>query len=402
MSGATPSFLTPVSLEDFYATYWEKQPLHIARSDSMALINNDCLIDNNAIENLLATQSVYFPGVQVTRSDQAIDVRSYTDEQSRILPLRLFEHYSNGATIVLSQAQKLFTSLSSLCREVIRTMNMRCQTNIYLSPPGNQGFRAHYDTHDVFILQVSGKKTFNFYPSSVELPLPEESFDANRLEKSPIDESISLSAGDTLYIPRGVVHDAIADDKAPSIHVTLGVYPLLMRDVLQGSIQWLAEHDKRFRQSTNSVVSSTEDQCHGNLQQTLNTLVQQVQASLQNSDTLQRVLTRHYDELALNAAQDCTGRLLGKRIQQSTDNALDGFDSIILRKHMIISHETHGATLKIRTFGQTVEFSLPVSTLVKRLLEQGQIGNDELCGLQIDQRDAMINCLLKENLVELV
>ena len=32
------------------------------------------------------------------------------------------------------------------------------QINAYITPPENQGFAAHYDTHDVFVLQVSGSK----------------------------------------------------------------------------------------------------------------------------------------------------------------------------------------------------------------------------------------------------
>ncbi len=33
------------------------------------------------------------------------------------------------------------------------------QINAYLTPPGSQGFATHYDTHDVFVLQVDGRNT---------------------------------------------------------------------------------------------------------------------------------------------------------------------------------------------------------------------------------------------------
>jgi ribosomal protein L16 Arg81 hydroxylase len=37
-------------------------------------------------------------------------------------------------------------------------VNVPAQTNIYLSPPNAQGFGTHFDSHDVFVLQVAGSK----------------------------------------------------------------------------------------------------------------------------------------------------------------------------------------------------------------------------------------------------
>jgi ribosomal protein L16 Arg81 hydroxylase len=39
------------------------------------------------------------------------------------------------------------------------------QTNIYLTPASNQGFRTHYDNHDVMVVQVEGEKLWRFYNS---------------------------------------------------------------------------------------------------------------------------------------------------------------------------------------------------------------------------------------------
>ena len=110
MTDAELSILSPVSLATFFASYWEQQPLHIERSAAMASVS---LIDLPAIETLLSTQPVYFPGVQLTQSGKTIDVASYTDEQSMILPSRLFEYHADGATVVLSQAQKLVCTIGA-------------------------------------------------------------------------------------------------------------------------------------------------------------------------------------------------------------------------------------------------------------------------------------------------
>ena len=396
------SMLSPVSLATFFASYWEQQPLHIERSAVSALIE---LVDLPAIETLLSTQPVYFPGVQLTQSGKTIDVASYTDEQSAILPSRLLEYHAEGATIVLSQAQKLFPPLAHLCREVVRTLKMRCQANVYVSPPGNKGFNAHYDSHDVFILQVSGAKTFNFYPSTVELPCPEESFDATRLQPSPIDASVALSAGDTLYIPRGVVHDAVADSQAPSVHVTLGVYPMLMRDVLIESIHSLAQQDSRFRQSVDRFQYGAQSgeaqalQVNDSLHVNLQALAKQLQETMNTTDAMNQILANHYDELALNTTGDCTGGLTFGGNGVTADTSQQGGSRLNLREHTLISHERHGGDLKLRTFGQILEFSEPSSSVVEMLLEQRHLDLDQVTSLSSDQRDAMIRSLVQANLV---
>lgn len=391
-------------MSDFYAMYWEQQPLHIQRETG----DVGHYIDLAAIEALLSSQPVYFPGIQLTHSGHTIDVASYADEQNRILPLRLFEHYGKGATVVLSQAQKLFAPLNNLCREVMRTMKMRCQTNVYLSPPAHQGFNAHYDTHDVFIIQVSGAKTFNFYPSNVSLPCPEERFDPQTLAAMDVDESIHLTAGDTLYIPRGVVHDALADDSEPSIHITLGVYPVLARDMLQEAIQIMSEGDSRLRQSRQSISlpaenTDTGEEIQGDrLRQALGSLLQNVQTWLDDAESIRRIQSRFDDELALGALQDCQGLSSRASAAHSHEGKIPDIQAIHLRRDRLIDHEYCSGRLKIRTFGQILEFSEPIAHYIEKLLSTGELSGGELSGLQVEQRDAAIKPLLQANLVDLI
>jgi hypothetical protein len=63
-----------------------------------------------------------------------------------------------GATIILPQLHFRVPALATLCRLLERRFSQRFQADIYLTPPGAQGFGTHYDNHDVFILQVAGSK----------------------------------------------------------------------------------------------------------------------------------------------------------------------------------------------------------------------------------------------------
>ena len=387
MMSSSPAFLQPVSLDTFFSTYWEKQPLHIERNN--ASFNG--LLSTSDIENLLSTQPLYFPGVQLTQSGQSIDVASYADAQNQILPLRLLDLHNDGATIVISQAQKLLGPLSDLCRECLKHLQMRCQANVYLSAPGNQGFNAHYDTHDVFILQVSGSKTFNFYPSPLELPCPGEIFDATRLSPSPVDESISLSPGDTLYIPRGVVHDAIADQDSPSLHITLGVYPIIVADVLQEIVQRSTLENRCFRESfAQSAASSTG-------LDTVAVLVEQLGQSLRDPAFAQSIYSQLLDELALDTQQDCRGLL---QAQSSLAKPLEHIEKLTIRQNLLLNVEHSENGIKVRTFGQVFEFEEPVAGLVALLCERGSLDAGELDALEVDQREALVSRLVRENLIE--
>lgn len=396
MSATTLSFLAPLSLEAFFAEFWEQQPVHIARKEPC----HKALVDFSAIESLLSSQPLYYPGVQLTQSGLNIEASSYADAQNRILPLRLLELYKNGATIVLSRAHDLFPPLHELCREVMRTCKMRCQTNVYVSPPGKQGFNAHYDTHDVFILQVSGAKTFNFYPSSVVLPFPDERFDASTLLAEKIDESIALSAGDTLYIPRGVVHDAVADGMQSSIHITLGVYPVLMRDVLQEAVQKIAQSNPAFRKSLDSYRIASLEETSQDLSDMAASMMQEVADALREPELFQQISAGFYDELSLSALQKCDGVSLGSLSE--TPNATESRGSTIrLRQDMLIDFDSTAEGVKIRSFGQIIEFASPISDAVLTLLTQTELCIDDLDYLSDDQREAMIDRLLQENLAEI-
>ena len=54
------------------------------------------------------------------------------------------------------------------------------QINAYITPPENQGFAAHYDTHDVFVLQVAGSKRWTIHAPVLEHPLPGQTWEQRK------------------------------------------------------------------------------------------------------------------------------------------------------------------------------------------------------------------------------
>lgn len=372
------ALLAPIELSVFLSDYWEKQPLHISRSRPDYF---ESLLSVRAMEAVLSSRPLYFPDVQLTQSGQAISSSDYADAHDRILPLRLARFHAEGATLIMSRAQNLFPELSELCTEVARVFDARSQTNVYLSAPGKQGFNAHYDTHDVFILQVSGSKTFHFYPSSTHLPMTDESFDVERVTPAPKDDSVPLEAGDTLYIPRGMVHDAIADESSPSLHITLGIYPLLVKQLLQDVIQLAAENNVEFRRSLSGASMDTK-QLHSML------------AASVNDSTMQTAMSRFKDELALDLPQFAQGSLSAVKFN---DN-----QSVCLRANVVLNAEPVDQGIKLRLPGQIVIYEAHYQRIIELLLKHGKLDREDVSDLNDEQYRSAIERFHCDSLIEIV
>jgi ribosomal protein L16 Arg81 hydroxylase len=126
------------------------------------------------------------------------------------------------------------------------------QINAYVTPPQNRGFAPHHDVHDVFVLQVSGRKHWTIHPPVVEAPLGNQPFSAfkaaiaARVGEDPLIDTV-LEPGDALYLPRGTVHSADALGEI-SIHVTVGVHPLTRYELVRSLLD-AVQDDPELRRS---------------------------------------------------------------------------------------------------------------------------------------------------------
>lgn len=380
----------PVTIDDFFSDYWEKTLLHIQR-DKPDYFSS--LLSRAGIEKLLAERNLYFPDVQMTQHNRTIAAEDYTSASNRISALRVVEQHKLGATLVLSHAHRQFGELNDLCRQLQLALQMRCQTNVYLSPPGNQGFKAHYDTHDVIIVQVQGSKTFNFYTGGPELPFADETFDPSLIPDIRLEKSVVLKAGDTLYIPRGVVHDAVTEDPAtgPSLHITVGLFPVVVRDVLQEMVQVLSEQDSFYRQSLSRKAGVSLSLADGR-QLSVSQLQEALCAAL-DLDVCRESLSRLRDEMSVQSDQYCVGLLTGDLDKVGLE------DQLAVNKDMVLSVETSADRITVRTFGQVMEFAAPMSKAVDWILQQDHFTTGAVPGMSPEQASALVRRLTSENIV---
>ena len=155
-------------------------------------------------------------------------------------PGAVFAAFRDGATMILDQLHRTLPRLARLTRALEVVLHAPIQTNIYYTPPSGQGFKAHYDTHDVFVLQIAGQKSWHLYDTPVVRPLPSQGFEQVRMPPGPESDSFVLAPGDTLYMPRGLMHEAEAGGDEASLHVTVGVLGRSLGDVLVDAVSdWL-------------------------------------------------------------------------------------------------------------------------------------------------------------------
>jgi ribosomal protein L16 Arg81 hydroxylase len=159
---------------------------------------------------------------------------------------RVASQFERGATIVLQALQLQHQPLAEFCRDLERELGHPVQANAYYTPASAQGFKVHHDTHDVLCLQVEGEKRWLVYAPVLELPLKSQKYSAELGEPGEPVMDVTMRAGDTLYLPRGWLHQAMTSD-APSLHLTIGINVSTWRDAIRAAVDEAAREDVTFR-----------------------------------------------------------------------------------------------------------------------------------------------------------
>jgi len=239
--------IDPIEPTTFFTEFYERKPLLIERGQSSKV---ESLLSIDAIDRYLSTATPCRPDVFLVDAARELKPEDYSfpnsEQPGRIDLPRAYQLFATGATISLSQLHDRLPSLAALCRAVEKTFSSHFQTNIYFSPPRAQGFKTHFDSHDVFVLQVSGSKLWTLYDTGIVLPLRGQVFEPSKHAPGPVTREFTLHAGDLLYCPRGLYHSARSTDEA-SLHITLGLIGKTWADVMIEAVSAACLSSPAFR-----------------------------------------------------------------------------------------------------------------------------------------------------------
>ena len=225
---ALRALLAPVGARTFYGEYFEKKALHVRGRGGGYL--SGLMSAADVFAYLEAGAAVGGRDADVTRVERGARTTLTRDGEpvDAAWAKRAFE--TEGATVRLRCPADSNERVHALCRCLEDEFGSTVGANSYLTPGGAaQGFAAHWDDVDVFVLQTEGSKTWQiFAPDADDLKLPRVSsqdFDDEALDAlyGTLRAEVTLDPGDVLYLPRGFVHRA-ATGAAPSLHVTLSAH----------------------------------------------------------------------------------------------------------------------------------------------------------------------------------
>ena len=239
--------LDPIALSTFFDEHYEKKFLHVSRGDPGRYHDLLTLRDIDWAMTTLSPRKLQMNMADANKEE--LKSSEYTFAGDFVDPIKMCRLFEEGSTIILPQLHERIPKLAKLTRALESYFTLRTQTNIYVTPGHSQGFKPHWDTHDVFILQVQGRKRWRLYESIFELPHRSQPFQLGEHEAGEVTDEFVLEAGDTLYIPRGIMHSAVCFDGMTSMHVTTGLMVRTWAEFFIEAITRLAAEDPRMREN---------------------------------------------------------------------------------------------------------------------------------------------------------
>jgi len=207
------------------------------------------LLSRFDLDEILGTYGIRHPEIRLVRAEGEIPRSEYVWRDKMVDPAQVARLFATGgATVIFGSLHDRHEATRRLCSAVTQQVSARTQTNIYLTPPDSQGFKPHWDTHDVFVLQIEGSKRWRMYDGGPILPLKNQKFDPGHHAPGDVVEDFTLQAGESLYIPRGLMHAAATTDEV-SLHITLGVLAYTWADLLIDCLSELVERSPQWREN---------------------------------------------------------------------------------------------------------------------------------------------------------
>ncbi|MBO4210206.1 cupin domain-containing protein, partial [Micromonospora echinofusca] len=246
-----------VEPEKFAAAHWGRGPLLSRAAELPNPAGFTDLFSPADADELLSRRGLRTPFLRVARDGQLVPAARYTggggagaEIGDQVLDERVLELYASGATLVLQGLHRTWPPLVDFARELGAALGQPLQVNAYLTPADSQGFATHYDTHDVFVLQVGGEKHWRIHPPVLPDPLERQPWGGRADEVAAVADGppaldVVLGPGDALYLPRGWLHSAQAQ-RSESLHLTVGIRALT-RYALVEELLGLAAADRRLR-----------------------------------------------------------------------------------------------------------------------------------------------------------
>jgi ribosomal protein L16 Arg81 hydroxylase len=390
-----------ISPREFAEQHWGRRPLLTPGADRADRADFADLLDAAAVDELVSRRGLRTPFLRMAKDGELVPPARYTrgggagaavtDQAADDQVLRQLD---GGATLVLQALHRTWPPLVAFGSDLAAELGHPVQINAYITPPQNQGFAPHYDVHDVFVLQVAGRKRWRVHEPVLVDPLGDQAWEQRRdavsaraAEPPVLDEL--LEPGDALYLPRGYLHSAVAQGEL-SIHLTVGVHPVTRYQLVRQVLAAAAE-DPELRTSLPMGADLGDPAI-------LEPLLR---------DTL-AALHRHLDRTDVAAVAD---RVTGDLVRQTRPapiaplaqlGAVDALaaDSVLrMRRALRCTVVRDEAGLRLRLLDKAVSLPVTADAAIKTILGGEPFTPGELPGLDAGEQLDLVRRLLREGIV---
>ena len=100
---------------------------------------------------------------RVVKNQEPLLATRYENPDGTLNLNQLYAAYADGYTLVVNEINRYSEPINALVHNLRQELSHDVKVNAYLTPANQKALSPHYDTHDVFVLQISGKKHWNFY-----------------------------------------------------------------------------------------------------------------------------------------------------------------------------------------------------------------------------------------------
>lgn len=345
--------LSPFNLVEFVNQYWTKKPLRIGRDDNTYYSR---LFPEAELESTLYTASQAAGAVELLSED---DLPQNCRSHGQAL-----EGFRQGKSLRIDAVHRYSHGIMMLARNLEEVIHCPVNVNMYLTPgAGKKALNRHYDTHDVFVLQVHGNKTWRLFDPPFPFPLeflPLQRYESMRAMKRlrlnhdlrardsyTLTEEFTLNAGDCLYLPRGFWHEAESKPGEVSCHLTVGIQPTTYLEVLSVALSQAALSDIRLREPL-PFGFATDPAAGRTVAARMAEIVEELPAKLDNEAALGKIAAH-----SLRAHNTGFQNNLLGRFDSAAFNSLNDESRVRLRAGMRCT--IAGNTLPVRmTFGSQI------------------------------------------------
>ncbi|MEV6412082.1 cupin domain-containing protein [Kribbella sp. NPDC051718] len=221
-----------LDLDEFGRSYWGARALLSHGGDYSDLFSLQ------AADELLSRRGLRTPFLRIAKNGAVVGDSQFTgpggvgaEIGDQIRDDKVAALFASGHTVVLQALHRTWPALVDFATQLSSDAKHPVQINAYITPAESQGFSAHYDVHDVFVLQVAGEKHWTVHEPVHIDPLRNQPWTdhsqavaAAARDRAPVIDDV-LRPGDALYVPRGFLHSAKALGGV-SAHLTVGLHTM--------------------------------------------------------------------------------------------------------------------------------------------------------------------------------